>query len=85
MWKKTSSVDDVDIYGIEFTYSNDCCGQPDIVHMYGSQTGSNVFSLSISSKVTAVSFRYDSSKLSDIWFSISGGAGLVKTCGCTIC
>ena len=47
IWKVDNDVNDSDTYGIEFTYSNDCCGQPDIVHMFGSRTGS-VFSVSIS-------------------------------------
>ena len=84
IWKDSNDANDENIYGIEFTYSNDCCSLPDIVHMYGSRTGSNVFSVSISSKVTAVIFRYDSSKLRDIWFNLANGKTR-KTTGCTSC
>ena len=84
IWKETNNANDENIYGIEFTYSTDCCGLPDIVHMYGSRTGSNVFSESISSKVIAVNFRYDTSKLRDIWFNLANGTTR-KTTGCTSC
>jgi hypothetical protein len=39
------------------TYESDCCGYPDIVHMYGDQTGF-VFYVNITKKVTAVKFVY---------------------------
>ena len=48
--------------GFEMTYSSDCCGLSDIVHMYGNQSGVNVFTTPITKKVTTVSFRtYDAS------------------------
>ena len=36
MYKEYYARDDASLYGIEFTYSSDCCGGTDIVHMYGS-------------------------------------------------
>ena len=83
MWKTTGGVDDYLLNGIEFTYSSDCCGGANIVHMYGSRTGS-VFSVSITYKVTAVSFRYGSFSLRDIWFTLADGS-IAKTVGCVAC
>jgi hypothetical protein len=37
MWKADSDKDAKEIYGFELTYSSDCCGYDDIVHMYGTQ------------------------------------------------
>ena len=84
MWKLNDNKDGPIIYGIEFTYSSDCCGGANIVHMYGARTGINVFSVSITSKVTAVSFRYATANLRDIWFTLADGS-TAKTCGCTNC
>lgn len=46
IWKTTSLEDDSTVNGIEFTYSSDYCGFPDIVHMYGS-SAAYVWSVSI--------------------------------------
>ena len=46
MWKSSNNPDDNVFYGVELTYSSDCCGGADIKHMYGSQTGF-VFSVNI--------------------------------------
>jgi hypothetical protein len=92
MWKYSSNQDDGDIYGFELTYSSDCCGYPDIVHMYGTQTGTNFWSVSITQKVTAVKFMYVNPSVSpynyhlrDIWFSLADNS-TAKTCNCqTLC
>jgi hypothetical protein len=90
MWKEQSNQDWTDIYGFELTYSSDCCGYADIVHMYGSRTGTNVWSVSITQKVTAVKFMYSDSsgglfnyKLRDIWFTLADGS-FAKTCNCLL-
>jgi hypothetical protein len=73
MWKSTSNVDDYYIYGFELTYSSDCCGDPDIVHMYGTQQGT-VWSVCITQKVRAVKFMTIYTALRDIGFTLADGS-----------
>ena len=82
IWKRHNWEDDK-INGIELTYSSDCCGLPDIDHMYGSQSGFEFQSKIITSKVIAVKFMHEENEdhLLDIWFTLADGS-TAKTCHC---
>jgi hypothetical protein len=84
IWKFVPGSDFEFITGIELTYSSDCCGDPNIVHMYGTVSGS-IFSTNIEKKVTKVILKAgSSSKLCDIWFTLGDGSE-AKTCNCSTC
>ncbi len=87
MWKMFTNLDDSQIYGIELTYSSECCGNADIVHMYGSRTGI-LYSVSITQKVKEVRLMYwifhgdfYNYYLRDIWFTLADDS-TAKTCNC---
>ena len=85
IWKFYTGADSEFLTGIEFTYSSDCCSDPNIVQMNGSTTGAYIFSVAITKKVTKVSFMKGSnSKLCDIWFTHTDGS-ITKTTNCSTC
>lgn len=80
IWKTGHDKDGKTVSGIEFTYSSDCCGLADIVHMYGS-TAAHVWSVSITQKVTAIILLYKNTVIRDIGFTLEDGS-TIQTCNC---